>query len=46
MNANGKLDRKALPSLEIGQLQSQDYAGAAQPTGNHPGCDLGRGAEG
>ena len=25
LNANGKLDRKALPSLEIGQLQSQDY---------------------
>ena len=24
-NANGKLDRKALPALEIGQLQSQDY---------------------
>ncbi|WLH28435.1 non-ribosomal peptide synthetase [Pseudomonas canadensis] len=25
LNANGKLDRKALPALEIGQLQSQDY---------------------
>ncbi|VVQ05086.1 Linear gramicidin synthase subunit D [Pseudomonas fluorescens] len=25
LNANGKLDRKALPVLEIGQLQSQDY---------------------
>ena len=25
LNANGKLDRKALPSLEIGQLQSLDY---------------------
>lgn len=25
MNANGKLDRKALPALEIGQLHSQDY---------------------
>ncbi|RQO54942.1 non-ribosomal peptide synthetase [Pseudomonas sp. KBW05] len=25
LNANGKLDRKALPLLEIGQLQSQDY---------------------
>ncbi|WP_026136876.1 non-ribosomal peptide synthetase [Pseudomonas sp. CBZ-4] len=25
LNANGKLDRKALPTLEIGQLQSQDY---------------------
>ena len=24
-NANGKLDRKALPALEIGQLQSEDY---------------------
>ncbi len=24
-NANGKLDRKALPALEIGLLQSQDY---------------------
>jgi non-ribosomal peptide synthetase component F len=24
-NANGKLDRKALPSLDIGQLQSQGY---------------------
>ncbi|MHC8406480.1 non-ribosomal peptide synthetase [Pseudomonas sp. TMB3-21] len=24
-NANGKLDRKLLPVLEIGQLQSQDY---------------------
>jgi len=25
LNANGKLDRNALPALEIGQLQSQDY---------------------
>ncbi|VVN03344.1 Linear gramicidin synthase subunit B [Pseudomonas fluorescens] len=25
LNANGKLDRKLLPALEIGQLQSQDY---------------------
>ena len=25
LNANGKLDRKALPELEIGQLHSQDY---------------------
>ncbi|MCU1758285.1 non-ribosomal peptide synthetase [Pseudomonas sp. 14P_8.1_Bac3] len=25
LNANGKLDRKALPALEIGQLQQQDY---------------------
>ncbi|WP_285420565.1 non-ribosomal peptide synthetase [Pseudomonas sp. efr-133-TYG-5] len=25
LNANGKLDRKALPALEIGQLQSEDY---------------------
>jgi acyl carrier protein len=25
LNANGKLDRKALPALEIGQMQSQDY---------------------
>jgi len=25
LNANGKLDRKALPALEIGQLQSQSY---------------------
>jgi acyl carrier protein len=25
LNANGKLDRKALPAMEIGQLQSQDY---------------------
>ncbi|VVQ15594.1 Linear gramicidin synthase subunit B [Pseudomonas fluorescens] len=25
LNANGKLDRKALPALEIGQLQRQDY---------------------
>ncbi|AOE69285.1 non-ribosomal peptide synthase/polyketide synthase [Pseudomonas fluorescens] len=25
LNANGKLDRKALPTLEIGQLHSQDY---------------------
>ncbi|MCP1417865.1 amino acid adenylation domain-containing protein/non-ribosomal peptide synthase protein (TIGR01720 family) [Pseudomonas laurylsulfativorans] len=25
LNANGKLDRKALPALEIGQVQSQDY---------------------
>ena len=25
LNANGKLDRKALPALEIGQLQSQDF---------------------
>ncbi|VVN30180.1 Linear gramicidin synthase subunit D [Pseudomonas fluorescens] len=25
LNANGKLDRKALPALEIGQLQSRDY---------------------
>uniref|UniRef100_UPI001A9D154A AMP-binding enzyme n=1 Tax=Pseudomonas sp. 51_B TaxID=2813573 RepID=UPI001A9D154A len=25
LNANGKLDRKALPTLEIGQLQSADY---------------------
>jgi len=25
LNANGKLDRKALPALEIGQLASQDY---------------------
>ncbi|MGE7956583.1 non-ribosomal peptide synthetase [Pseudomonas sp. NPDC089530] len=25
LNANGKLDRKALPALEIGQLQSTDY---------------------
>ncbi|MGH8390012.1 MAG: non-ribosomal peptide synthetase [Pseudomonas sp.] len=25
LNANGKLDRKVLPVLEIGQLQSQDY---------------------
>ncbi|TFY84469.1 amino acid adenylation domain-containing protein [Pseudomonas kairouanensis] len=25
LNANGKLDRKALPDLEIGQLCSQDY---------------------
>ncbi|WP_455928057.1 non-ribosomal peptide synthetase [Pseudomonas capeferrum] len=25
LNANGKLDRKALPVLEIGQLHSQDY---------------------
>ena len=25
LNANGKLDRKALPDLEIGQLHSQDY---------------------
>ncbi len=25
LNANGKLDRKALPALEIGQLHSQDY---------------------
>ncbi|AKJ99447.1 peptide synthase [Pseudomonas chlororaphis] len=28
LNANGKLDRKALPALEIGQLQSQDYQAA------------------
>ncbi|WP_421548355.1 non-ribosomal peptide synthetase [Pseudomonas sp. QD4] len=25
LNANGKLERKALPALEIGQLQGQDY---------------------
>ena len=25
LNANGKLDRKALPALEIGQLHSHDY---------------------
>jgi amino acid adenylation domain-containing protein len=25
LNANGKLDRKALPVMEIGQIQSQDY---------------------
>ena len=25
LNANGKLDRQALPALEIGQLHSQDY---------------------
>ena len=25
LNANGKLDRKALPTLEIGQLHNQDY---------------------
>ncbi|NWB24860.1 MULTISPECIES: non-ribosomal peptide synthetase [unclassified Pseudomonas] len=25
LNANGKLDRKALPALEIGQLHSQEY---------------------
>ena len=25
LNANGKLDRKALPALEIGQLHNQDY---------------------
>ncbi|MGY2168118.1 non-ribosomal peptide synthetase [Pseudomonas gingeri] len=25
LNANGKLDRKALPDLEIGQLHGQDY---------------------
>ncbi|MDR8369536.1 non-ribosomal peptide synthetase [Pseudomonas lactis] len=25
LNANGKLDRKALPALEIGQLYNQDY---------------------
>ncbi len=25
LNANGKLDRNALPALEIGQLHSQDY---------------------
>ncbi len=25
LNANGKLDRKALPDLDIGQLHSQDY---------------------
>ncbi|MVV49026.1 amino acid adenylation domain-containing protein [Pseudomonas sp. PB120] len=25
LNANGKLDRKALPALEIGQLQRHDY---------------------
>ena len=25
LNANGKLDRKALPALEIGHLHSQDY---------------------
>ncbi|MDN4546617.1 non-ribosomal peptide synthetase [Pseudomonas sp. C32] len=25
LNANGKLDRKALPALDIGQTQSQDY---------------------
>lgn len=25
LNANGKLDRKVLPALEIGQLHSQDY---------------------
>ncbi|WP_347907944.1 non-ribosomal peptide synthetase [Pseudomonas grandcourensis] len=25
LNANGKLDRRALPALEIGQQQSQDY---------------------
>ncbi|WP_085715279.1 non-ribosomal peptide synthetase [Pseudomonas sp. B28(2017)] len=25
LNANGKLDRKALPALEIGQMQSQAY---------------------
>lgn len=25
LNTNGKLDRKALPALEVGQLQSQDY---------------------
>ena len=25
LNANGKLDRKALPALDIGQLHSQDY---------------------
>ena len=29
LNANGKLDRKALPDLEIGQLQSQDYLAPA-----------------
>ncbi len=29
LNANGKLDRKALPALEIGQLQSQDYQAPA-----------------
>jgi acyl carrier protein len=25
LNANGKLDRRALPEVEIGQLQGQDY---------------------
>ncbi|TFF13345.1 amino acid adenylation domain-containing protein [Pseudomonas sp. BCA14] len=28
LNANGKLDRNALPALEIGQLHSQDYLAA------------------
>ncbi|MBD9456721.1 non-ribosomal peptide synthetase [Pseudomonas sp. PDM05] len=31
LNANGKLDRKALPLLEIGQLQSQDYLAPRNP---------------
>ncbi|MFO6384095.1 hypothetical protein ACLBYN_66835, partial [Pseudomonas aeruginosa] len=25
LNANGKLDRKALPALDIGQMQNQAY---------------------
>jgi acyl carrier protein len=29
LNANGKLDRKALPALEIGPLHSQDYQAPA-----------------
>ncbi|WP_308583464.1 non-ribosomal peptide synthetase [uncultured Pseudomonas sp.] len=31
LNANGKLDRQALPALEIGQLHSQDYLAPRNP---------------